>query len=148
MPDTIKKEKIIMYATLNDIESRLDPKHLAELADDNADGIRDTAVLEAAVADADSLIDSHLAGRYVLPFNPVPALLRRLSCDLAIAGLFARRREAASPLHEARAEAAARILDALSKGELTLAGAQIRPISASTTLGLERRFDRDSLSAY
>ena len=137
-----------MYATLNDIASRLDAKHLAELADDDGDGVTDEAVTEAVIGDADSLIDTCLASRYLLPFDPVPSLLRRLSCDLAIGALFARRREAASPLHEARAEAAVRILDALAHGELTLGGARIRPAAASTTLGLERRFDRDSLSAY
>ncbi len=137
-----------MYAIVSDVEERLDAKHLVELADDDGDGVVDVSVVEAAIGDGDALIDTYLSGRYVLPFDPVPSLLKRLSCDLAIGALFGRRREAQSPLHEARAESAVRLLESLARGEVALAGTMVRPASASSTLGSERLFDRDSLSAY
>jgi phage gp36-like protein len=140
-----------MYASQADIEARLDPKHLIELADDDGDGTADSAVIEAAIADADALIDTHLGGRYVLPLESVPSVLRKLSADLAIGSLFARRRESASPQHEARARAAADLLAAIARGEILLAQAAETPLKAapdSTTRGDDKTFSKESLDTY
>ena len=56
-----------MYASQSDIENRLDPKHLAELADDDGDGLTDADVVNDAVADADAVIDTYLQSRYTVP---------------------------------------------------------------------------------
>ncbi|NQU44939.1 DUF1320 domain-containing protein [bacterium] len=137
-----------MYATVSDIEKRLDPGHLIELADDDHDGQPDTAVLEAAIADADGLVDTYLQGRYAVPLDPAPALLRKLSADLAVAALFARRRETASPVHESRAKAAMELLSCLARGELLLSQSDAKTAPDSTTLSETRRFDREKLEPY
>ena len=140
-----------MYCTVSDIESRLSPHHLIELADDDNDGAADSPVVEAAIADADSLIDAHLRARYVLPFDPAPALLRKISADLAVDTLFARRRESASPRHAERAQAARDLLAAISRGELLLAEANEHPLKGapdSTTRGQEKRFSRHTLIPF
>jgi phage gp36-like protein len=140
-----------MYCTQTDMENRLDPKHLVELADDDADGTTDTAVVEAAIADADGLIDSHLRSRYSVPLDPVPALITKLSADLAIASLFARRRESASPVHESRARDAVALLEEIAKGKIVLAGvaeSQIKGSPDSTTRDDDKVFSRDTLDLF
>ena len=140
-----------MYATQSDIENRLDPKHLVELADDDGDGVADSEVLEAAVTDADGLIDSHLASRYKVPFATPPALVRKISADLAIATLFSRRRESASPLHRSRAGIAMELLSALASGQILLSEAEagaVKNAPESTTRQSDKTFSRDSLDAY
>ena len=137
-----------MYAAKQDIENRLDPKHLIELADDDNDGVADAAVIEAALQDADSVIDSLLKVRYALPFSPAPALLTKLAADLAVASLFGRRRESASPVHEARARAAVDMVAAISRGEIALSGAPIKVGADSTTRGVEKTFGAEQLEDF
>lgn len=139
-----------MYASALDIEQRLDPKHLAELADEDNDGMPDDDLLEAAIADADALIDTYLCALYETPLESPPAIVRKLSADIAIAGLFARRREAHSPVHSERARDAVDLLRRIAGGELALAGVArtSRAGLDSTTSGVEATFDRDSLGAY
>lgn len=140
-----------MYATQSDIEKRLDPKHLVELADDDGDGTADANVIDAAVSDADGLVDSHLASRYNVPFATPPALVRKISADLAIAALFARRRESASPTHQARAKIAMELLDALSSGQILLSEAAsdtLKNAPDSTSRETDKTFSRDSLDDY
>ena len=40
-------------------------------------------VLNQAISDAESAIDGYLAGRYSVPLSPVPAVIKRLACDVA-----------------------------------------------------------------
>ncbi len=140
-----------MYATQTDLLNRLDLRHLVELADDDGDGQPDPAVLDACIADADSVIDSCLRARYVVPLAPIPPLLRKLSADLAIANLFARRREAASPMHHQRAQAARDLLQSLANGEIQLADAgPLTPnaLPQSTSLDRSRSFAPETLDPY
>ncbi|HNY28938.1 MAG TPA: DUF1320 domain-containing protein [Candidatus Sumerlaeota bacterium] len=140
-----------MYATQTDLLNRLELRHLVELADDDGDGQPDPAVLDACITDADSVINSCLRARYAVPFSPVPPLLRKLSADLAIANLFARRREAASPTHEQRAQAARNLLQALANGEIQLADTgplASNTLPQSTTLDHSRTFDSETLDPY
>ncbi|MCX7017107.1 MAG: DUF1320 family protein [Candidatus Sumerlaeota bacterium] len=55
------------YATLDDLEKRIAPQTLVELADDDGDGAADAEVVAAALADADAAIDSYLSARYATP---------------------------------------------------------------------------------
>lgn len=140
-----------MYASQQDLAERLDPAHLVELADDDRDGAPDSAVLDAAILDADALIDAHLEARYAVPLAAPAGLVRRLSADLAAANLFARRRDAVSPLHERRAEDARDTLRALACGEILLprpAAHGARPAADSTTRETAKRFDRSSLEPF
>jgi phage gp36-like protein len=60
-----------------------------ELTDEAGRGAIDGQVLEAALLDAQALIDSYLAGIYELPLAlPAPAPLPQLTYDLALARLY------------------------------------------------------------
>lgn len=55
------------YCTYQDVETRLGAEQLAALADYDADGDADQAVVEQAMRDAQALMDSYLGVRYRVP---------------------------------------------------------------------------------
>jgi phage gp36-like protein len=80
------------YSSLSDFLEQMAEVELVGLTDDGGSGVVDQDRIDWAIAKADAVIDAHMpAGKYVLPFNPVPALARSFSVDLGIFNLFARR---------------------------------------------------------
>lgn len=76
------------YATLADLTARFGRQELLQLTDPDGQVIN-AAVVANALADADSLIDAHLQGRYTLPLaTPVPRLVVNMACELARALLY------------------------------------------------------------
>jgi phage gp36-like protein len=140
----------IMYATAEDISLRLDQRTLLDLTDDDGDDAADSTVLEAVLTDADGVIDSYLSSRYATPLSPVPTLLCKLAADLAIAALFARRRETISSEHATRAEQALVVLRSLAEGEMVLCGTDQVPknVPRSTTQNQPGVFDDREMTWY
>ncbi len=137
-----------MYALQADLEKRLSPATLAELADDDGDGLADAEVVEAALADAAARIDTHLAARYATPVDPPPPALAEAACALAAQALFARRRAAAPPEHAARHAEALRMLEALGGGLRRLPGAIPRDLPAASRRGADKVFSARSLDDF
>jgi len=139
-----------MYASLQELQSRLEPALLVDLADDDGDGQADDAVIAAALADADAEIDARLAPLYAVPFAAPPALVVRLSADLALERLFQRRRREIPPAEKVRLERARTLLGALALGEVLLSADGISPRagSKSTTADDEKIFSRDELQDF
>lgn len=82
------------YCTLDDLKSSAVEATLVQLTDDDAStGEIDHTKVAEAIAYADQLIDGYLRGRYTLPLNPVPGVIKNISVDLAIFHLYARRPE-------------------------------------------------------
>ena len=80
------------YSTLDDFLEQLAEVELIALTDDDGSGVVDSDRVDWAIAKADAVIDAHMpAGKYVIPFDPVPALARSFSVDLGIFNLFSRR---------------------------------------------------------
>lgn len=133
-----------MYCSPDDLRARLDTETLRALADDDADGAPDDAVIAAALADADAEINATLAARYavaasgvILRVGPsgaeeIPPPLRRIAADLAVAHLFRRRREAPAPEQEAQAARARELLRQLANGTALLVGVTPRTLPAAT----------------
>ncbi|MDH5478611.1 MAG: DUF1320 domain-containing protein [Nitrospinota bacterium] len=71
------------YITQADLETRFGADEIVRLADRDGDSAADAEVVAAAIADADALIDSYLAGRFTLPLTQVPTTLVRLACAIA-----------------------------------------------------------------
>jgi len=140
-----------MYCTQSDLEKRIDPQLLRALTDDDADGLADTVVIDAAIADADSVIDTYLRARYTTPFIAVPDAIRSISAAVAIYFLLARRREIVPVEHLKRYESAIRLLDQLARGEVALDAGQPTAsphLPQSTREADERTFDAESLGDY
>ncbi len=79
------------YSDLTGLRQRMPEQTLIDLTDDVGAGAIDEDVTDRAIADADTEIDSYIAGRYAVPVSPVPDLLQRLSLDLAVEILYGRR---------------------------------------------------------
>jgi phage gp36-like protein len=71
------------YSQQSDLETRFGAAELLQLADRDGNGTAESGVISTAIADADTEIDGYLAGRYPLPLVEVPAIVKRLSCDIA-----------------------------------------------------------------
>jgi phage gp36-like protein len=139
------------YATQTDLEAALAAELLVLLADDDGDGAADAAVIDAALEDAAAEIDQTLGGRYVTPLENAPEIARRWCVDLAVARLFARRREA---MGREQADAAAltrRALEAVAAGAARLAGATEKAAdlaSENTERDEEAVFDDEELDLF
>jgi phage gp36-like protein len=137
-----------MYASIENLEKRLVPATLLELTDDNGDGVADTDVLEAALADADAEIDLFLGARHVTPLADPPDAVRRIACDVSIHALFGRKRQALAPEYAERYAAAIRLLESIAAGRLALSGLPVRNLADSTTRGTDKIFSDDSLEEF
>ena len=80
----------------------------------------DSSVITRAIADADAEIDSYCYTQYDnLPFSTVPAMVRKLSVDISIYNLFARRKGAPDDRKD-RYKNAIQFLEKLAKGIVSL----------------------------
>lgn len=139
------------YATLTELLQRLDEQSVILLTDDALAGAVDTDAVDRAFADADTEIDSYIATRYAVPMSPVPALVQRLSLDLAIEGLYTRRPHVTTPEAVTRAAKNARLLLAnIAANKASIPGATELDTTGTTAAGAtfaaeERLFTRTTL---
>lgn len=107
------------YSAVNDVSGLMTEEALIELTDDEGAGTADYSKVESAISEADSAIESHLAGRYSLPLTASEAL-RRLSADLAGYFLYARLGGNVPEVWREKYKAALGLLEDLRAGVLTL----------------------------
>jgi phage gp36-like protein len=134
----------VPYSTKDDIFEQLNEAELIRLTDDTGAGQVDEAVVGRAVADADAEIEAYLGERYTLPLEPVPALVRKLSVDIALYNLYSRRL-AAPELRQQRYQEAKALLREAARGQVRLgegspAEAVAQDAPEATTKADERRF--------
>lgn len=109
-----------MYCTVGDILYQVDEKELIQLTDDEDLGSINESVVLRAILDASSLIDSYCAGRYRIPFLPVPEIVRQLCVDITVYHLYSRRGDAVPENRKARFDNALKLLDRIAKGLIIL----------------------------
>ena len=146
-----------IYTTIDDLKKRLDAEVLAGLADDentppDLDDPDTQDVIQRAISDGASLIDSYLTGRVDLGSPQVQAALERINATLALYFLYRRRYvdDALNPLAAAR-EALCAHLSAVTRGEERLGdGDDGSPEMEvySTTAERERVLDEETLSKF
>jgi phage gp36-like protein len=120
-----------------------------------------SATLQQALSDASAEIDGYLESRFSLPLNDPPAVLPRLTCDIAMYRL-----QSLRPLHDLadarkRYEDAVEFLVRVASGDVTLglAADNIEPDSATGSVVTQaggdgsgvlpqRIFDRGSLKGF
>ena len=74
----------MIYATVSDMCLRYQRSKLDLLTSDKTeDGQPDDALIDVALADAGSLIDSYISARYTLPLSVVPGALAQQCCVIA-----------------------------------------------------------------
>ena len=109
------------YCTKTDILEQLEEDVLIQLTDDEDAGVVDEGKVTRAIADADAEIDSYCGTKYDVPFSTVPVMIRKMSVDIAIYNLYARRRGAPEDRKE-RYDDAISFLKDISKGIASLGG--------------------------
>lgn len=96
---------------------RFGNNELVELTDRSQLGEIDTAVLDAAIADATADIDMYLAMRYTLPLSTVPDVLTNLCCNIARYHLH----DIGAPEHvKDKYDATIKLLRRIANGEIDL----------------------------
>ena len=105
------------YAVQQDLVDRFGQTEIAQLTDRVNGTTIDAAVLGKALADADDLINSHLATRYVLPLASVPKVIVRAASDIARYYLY---EDSVTEQVRARYEETVKYLKAVADGSVTL----------------------------
>ncbi|KKL24308.1 hypothetical protein LCGC14_2416610 [marine sediment metagenome] len=131
------------YSTLDDIKKLLPEDTLITLTDDEGLGQVDTARVDEAIAQADSEIDSYCGGRYSVPVSPAPAILKKLSVDIAIYTLYSRIVQEMPEIRTERYKTALKQLDGIARGTISL-GVAAAPDPADQGSGAETNLDNDS----
>lgn len=151
------------YCTLTDIKNLLPEETLIQLTDDEnlhpasilASDQQHQAIIgriDEAIAAADAEIDGYCAGRYSVPFSPVPPVVKGLSVEIAVYYLY-KRRTVPERIETSYDKAVARLKD-ISKGLMTL-GVAPPPAAAADgdSVGVncsaeDRIFTRDTMKGY
>ena len=77
------------YSTIDEIKKRISSQLLLQITTESkSETVINEVIVETAILDADTLIDSYLERRYNVPVDPVPARLLKLSCDIAIYNIY------------------------------------------------------------
>nr|VFK58192.1 MAG: Mu-like prophage protein gp36 [Candidatus Kentron sp. UNK]VFK68306.1 MAG: Mu-like prophage protein gp36 [Candidatus Kentron sp. UNK] len=105
------------YITQAELVTRFGEEEIRQLTG-NGGGI-DAAVVAAAIADTDALMDGYLMARYRLPFAETPPLLLPVAANIARHFLYAD--QSVKPVEE-RYQDALKTLDKISRGSITLPG--------------------------
>ena len=72
------------YCVQSDLTEAIHEDVLVDLTDDDNLGVVDASRVERAIADADAEINAYCGVRYSVPFDTTPALIRKLSVDIAL----------------------------------------------------------------
>ncbi|NMX60201.1 DUF1320 domain-containing protein [Pseudomonas sp. WS 5079] len=110
------------YCTRADIGSAIPERTLIQLSnDDPAARQPNEAVIEDGVRQAEELVDGFLRGRYNLPLDPVPTVLRDAAMYLARYWLYQRRPEGTVPdaVKDSRKDTI-KLLESIRDGVVTL----------------------------
>jgi len=139
------------YSTLSDIQEQLSDDKLVDLTqDDPAISSIDTSKVDRAIADADEEIESYCAKKYAIPFSTTPDLVRKLSVDIAVYNLYARRGDAPD-FRKERYKNAVKLLEKISTGMVTL-GVTPAPSENSSQAAYsstkDRVFSRESMKGF
>lgn len=146
-----------VYTTLDNLRRRIDASILASLADDvnsppDLSASETIAVVNQAISDGASLIDSYLLGRVDLSAVAVQASLERANATLALYFLYRRRYldDALNPLALSKG-AVVMHLSEVASGRVKIADADEGspdPLVFSTTDEVERELSREKLGAF
>jgi len=109
------------YCTVADIEKMIPAEAIIQLTDDEGANSVNTGRVNEAITQSDAEIDSYCATRgYVVPFSPIPDIVKKMSVDIAIYNLYSRRVEQIPETRAERYKNAMRQLEGIAKGAITL----------------------------
>ncbi|TBV76875.1 gp436 family protein [Pseudoxanthomonas winnipegensis] len=137
------------YATRDDLVSRFGETEVAQLSDRANTGQINEAVVADKLADAEAEIDAYLGGRFKLPLQVVPEVLKRVACDIARYHL---QDDRATEDVVRRYKDAITFLQLIVKGTVSIGADPLGQTPAASDLpdfaGGERTFDARSLKDF
>ena len=139
------------YSLQADLLEQISESKLIQLTDDADAGIIDADVITRAIADADAEIDGYCGTRYTVPFTTVPAIIRKVSVDIVIYNLYARRKGAPDD-RQKRYDDAIKFLINVSKALISLGADDPDSTPAETNkpdiTQNDRIFTRDKMNGF
>lgn len=110
------------YSNDDDLLNQISFTDLARLSGDNTGSTLDEDRIGEARRNADALIDTYLSGRYNLPLDSIPEILRTISIDLIVYYLHEYKyRDSLLPTAVVALRVnAVRVLELIQKGDLML----------------------------
>jgi len=109
------------YCTLDDLKQDISETELIQLTDDERLGAVNEDRINTAAGNASELIDGFLRGRYALPLDPVPAIVKTIAKEITIYRLFLRKkRQSITKEMTDNYNAQIKLLEKIQKGEITL----------------------------
>ena len=139
------------YCTQDDILQQLDEDTLVQLTDDVGIGSVDADVVTRAISDADATIDAYCQGRYSVPLDPVPGMIRKISVDISIYNLYSRRVDEVPDSRLERYKNAIRFLEKVAAGQISLGAAAPAPETTGNSVDIDqadRIFTRDKMEGF
>lgn len=139
------------YAIVQDMADLFGSDELTQLVPKTVDGVLtyDSDLVQKAIDNATAEIDAYLSSRYRLPLSSVPAILKRLTCDVARYQLFG---ASLTEEVEKRYKNAVSFLKSVSSGTASLGissdGSEIKPSGSVLGFGSRRVFSAESLREY
>lgn len=128
------------YCDQDDILEQVDSETVIQLTDDSDVGVIDESIVTRAIERADAEINAHCQGRYDIPLDPVPDIIRDKSTDIAIYHLHSRRGDPPANVVE-RYKIAIRFLEKIATGGIQLGTAT--PAVTSTGSPVRVTTDKD-----
>lgn len=132
----------------------LDETTLIQLTDDTGSGVVNAGLVTDAINRQAELIDGYLRGRYTLPLENPPSLLKDINADLAVHWLH-RRRTAGAELPEGIKDAhktALKLLEQMQAGKLLLGAGALTETPVDGAMvdidAPDRVFDSSTLADY
>lgn len=121
------------YCTIDDVLKLIDTEVVAGMTSETAN--YDDDLVNQAITDADSEIDSYLQRRYSVPLSEVPPVVLKISVDIAIYNIYSRRKN--PPENRIRRyENAISFLKSVSKGEASL-GVESLDVGTTVNFGVK-----------
>jgi len=141
------------YSTTQDLLTRITMQTLVQLTDTGGTGNVNETIVQSAVADSDSMINSMIAPVYQVPLTTAPPVIRELSATMAVYRLHLFR--SVDPgIWKDEYERALGFLRSVAEGKAKLEGVAAEPpASASLSDSVDfsskdRRFSRDDLKEW
>lgn len=135
-----------MYATADDLDSRITQSELIRLTDEDDLGVVNSEKIASALVAADTEIDSYLSVRYALPISSPQLLLTSLAIDITIWNLYALDGSGAPKERRERYQNALRALERIRDGDPPLDIPTIgNGASTAAYFGPERLFSRNTM---
>ena len=107
-----------MYITKTDLENRYGDTLYTVAGYDN-NGNTNNKVIDLAIADAVSEVNGYLRERYTVPLSPVPDMIKRFACAIAM-DMMASSGDTTNETLQTQAKNARKSLVEISKGIMTL----------------------------